>query len=449
MNNQMKKWEKILSGVLAVIMAALLLPALHVEAAAAEVNSKFVSLGDNGYENCSLYMDTIKVTQGLHSGDSIDLGGADSSDRDWLYAPVSCRVTYVYTRGTNTVFFESLDKVNLPGYKEPQHIIFLAMHMEDISSFAVGDVYVQGERLYKEGNQGLKSQGNHIHLNIGLGRSKTPETGRPDWYKDANGDWVISNHIPANKALYLPKASVCEVVRTGGLKWTQIKDYTEEPCALVAAVTKVNSTKTAPLHNYPEAAGAVTSRLKKGQSVFLTARVTNAAGNSWYRTADGEFICGKYVTVDKAAASGIALAYPTFRNGGTYSFKCGGKTLSVSGTGNGDALKMSGSAGGKKTQFQLKLENNYWVASSAVKSSAVINAYSDHPVSGCPATTYKKLTTSTQGLIFQKADLLGTGYLIRLASNPSLVLTVEGSAVRFATYHKGNAGQIWTIGASK
>lgn len=442
MKNKLNRiWKKMTSGALAVVIAFLLLPALSTDAAAADVNSKFVSVGEN--EHCILAMDTIKVTQGLHSN-AIDLGGKDTG-RDWLYAPVSCRVTYVYTKGTNTVFFESLEKVNLPGYKESQYIHFMAIHMDDISGFKVGDVYRQGEKLYREGNHGRDSKGNHIHLAVGLGKSKTPETGRPDWFKNSSGEWEITNSVPANKALFLPKASACEVVRTGGLKWTQIKDYTEESCALLATVSKVNSTNTAPLHNYPEAAGAVTSRLKKGQAILLTGKVTNAAGNIWYRTASNEFIYSDYVTMDDTANAGIALANLTFKDGGTYSFECGSKTLYASGTANGDPLKLSSSVSGSKAQFKLNLEDGYWVAASKVKSSAVINAYSDAPTSGCKATVYKDLSTPTQGLVFQKADLLGTGYLIRLASNPALVLTVKGSAVQFVTYDKSNANQVWTV----
>lgn len=444
MKNKMKDWQKtMVSALLATVMMVLLLPTLSTEAEAAEVNSKFISIRDNGHENCILSMDTIKITQGLHY-DAIDLGGKDTG-RDWLYSPVSCRVTYVYTSGTNTVFFESLDKVNLPGYDEPQYIIFMAIHMDDLSRFKVGDVYRQGEKLYREGNHGRYSEGNHIHLAVGLGRSKTPETGSADWYKNSAGEWVIRNHIPANKALYLPKPTACNVVRTAGLKWTQIKDYTEERCCMLGKVTKVNSSKTAPMHNYPESAGAVVSRMQKGETVLLTGKVTNVKGNTWYRTADNAFIYSDYVTVDEMATSGIALAHLTFKNGGTYSFKCGGKTLYATGTANGDSLKL-GSATGAKTQFKLTFgSDGYWTAASSLKNSAVINAYSDNPTSGCKATVYKKLSTPTQGLVFQKADLLGTGFVIRLASTPQLVLTAKGSAVQFVTYEKGNQNQIWKI----
>ena len=89
-------------------------------------------------------------------------------------------------------------------------------------------------------------------------------------------------------------------------------------------------------------------------------------------------------------------------------------------------------------------EDSGWhLLRSKANQSLVLNALADAPVNKTKVSLYSKLAAdSTQGFVFEKE---GGYYIVRLAYNPSLVLTQVKTGVQVRTYDPNNNAQLWKL----
>ena len=419
-------FSKLLSTLLALVLLLPLIPAPASAANFPAKNEAFISVAEDGYQNLIFPMEYMKVTQSAHTGQAVDLGGKDSGI-DPVFAPCDLVVKQI-SMGSHTIFFQSLDKVHLANGKLTT-ITVLMTHKDDVSSYYVGQIFRQGDLLYSEGNYGY-STGNHVHLEVGTGKFKG--TG---WTKLSSG-WSINGRIPADAFFVSPKATT--ILKPGNYHWVELVDFHSQPAMMLAKVTGTNSSGTAPLRSYPEASGRVTGRLEKGDVVYITQQATNKAGNTWYKVSDLGWVYGKYLTPQAADTLHILAASANLKQGGNYRLTNKGSSLNLQYAGK--AIQMSSAA--KNTVFTMGAEEGWRVLTPKGKSSLALNVYSDAPVHKSDVNLYAKLTTSTQGFVFQSC---GSHYLVRLAYDPTLVLTQVGSRVEVRNYVPGSASQLWKL----
>ena len=223
---------RLISGILCVLM---LFPcfAVSVADAADSTNNKYVSVNEDGTQNAILAMGVLRVTQSLHDGNAIDLGGSGTG-RSWLMAPFDCVVKRVYkTENCNALFIQSQKKVRLAN-GDSSFVTVLLIHMNDLSGFKVGDKFKQGEKLYLEGDHGYAT-GNHIHFEAGLGKF----SGK-GWHERKDGSWSINNSTDPTEIFYVSRNHTT-VVRTGGLDWELIDTGDNNPIVLATPTAKIEN----------------------------------------------------------------------------------------------------------------------------------------------------------------------------------------------------------------
>jgi len=125
----------------------------------------------------------------------------------WVYAPFDCKVRNIYhssKQNANTTWFESIDIVEGPKFKDYQTFFLSHMYDADFAAFGLeeawksGKIFKQGEKIYKAGMQG-NATGVHIH--VSWGRGKFTGTG---WHSVPSGAWCINNNVHIYDALYIP-----------------------------------------------------------------------------------------------------------------------------------------------------------------------------------------------------------------------------------------------------
>ncbi len=119
----------------------------------------------------------------------IDDGGKDGG-KDAIYCPCdSVKVFRVYgvgSKGVNTLFLQSADKVDFAdGTRD--YFCALLTHPDDadLSALALGKTFRRGDVICREGSDG--ATGNHIHLSAGKG--KVTGTG---WRLNSQRKWVLT-----------------------------------------------------------------------------------------------------------------------------------------------------------------------------------------------------------------------------------------------------------------
>lgn len=142
-------------------------------------------------------MKTISISQRFHdSHKAWDMNGEDTGI-DYWYAPCRVKVLAMFDYKTtgfyNTVLFGSCDEAGNPAEVLCEDgisrvLTFGCTHMDSLDKFslAVGKIYESGERCYCEGNTGLGSTGNHVHMDVAEG-----------WQykriKYSDGQWLLPN----------------------------------------------------------------------------------------------------------------------------------------------------------------------------------------------------------------------------------------------------------------
>ncbi len=209
-------------------------------------------------QKCKFFMEYMRVTQGYgryeggavdytsysHTGSwALDLGGRDLG-KDWAYAPCDIVVKRIYGE-YNAVWFETLDKVLCADGKE-RKLVFLLLHIDnadrDDLGLAVGKIFRQGEKFYREGSAG--AIGNHIHLEVGeapfypTGWQKTN-------IKDRTGSyvWKINKQLKPDEIFILGRDVI--VMNGGDYHWMQedSRDNTIDSLAQENALLKQQNEK--------------------------------------------------------------------------------------------------------------------------------------------------------------------------------------------------------------
>ena len=130
-----------------------------------------------------------------------DLGGKDSG-RDWMLAPCDMIVLRRYTHASHAIWMRSKNKVQMPYGKG--YLWMMCEHQDNNEMKAVGHVYKQGEKMFREGhNSSGYVCGNHIHLSCGFSKSAVPLNGT-GWTRNSKGAWVLS--IPHVTPIHIGEA---------------------------------------------------------------------------------------------------------------------------------------------------------------------------------------------------------------------------------------------------
>lgn len=115
----------------------------------------------------------------------IDDGGKDTG-KDPIYATCDMVVRKLYTKGTNTIWLRTKNKVKLANGKTEYGVIMLT-HPDDkdFKKLKVGKIIEKGDIICYEGKDGATA--NHIHISVGMG-----DINGNGWVKNSNGKWVLS-----------------------------------------------------------------------------------------------------------------------------------------------------------------------------------------------------------------------------------------------------------------
>lgn len=199
----------------------------------------------------------------------IDEGGKDGG-RDPMYAPCDLIIKRIYgvgTGGTNTVWFESVNKVITPVATD--YICGCATHPNDsdLKKLKVGQKIKKGEIVCYEGTDG--ATGNHIHLSIALGKLEGN-----GWKQNSNGKWVLTGtgkELKPEEAFFVDP-SFTKILSSNGLKFKEVP--TTKPKEKAATTAKTGKYKvTADLLNIRAGAGtkyAIVGGYKKNTKVDIT-----------------------------------------------------------------------------------------------------------------------------------------------------------------------------------
>ena len=139
------------------------------------------------------FMDVLRCTAGedcsTHKGTyALDFGGLDGG-KDLVFAPFDLKIKQI-SRVANTVFFESLEKVETPTFTD--YVCGRFAHCDDsdmMPNCYVGAVIRQGEAFYREGGRGSWKDGkfaSHVHAVFARGHL----TGAY-WYDVGNGNYSM------------------------------------------------------------------------------------------------------------------------------------------------------------------------------------------------------------------------------------------------------------------
>ena len=178
------------------------------------------------------FMERMRVTQGYgrkedgsvdnssysHTGSyALDLGGSDTG-KDWAYAPCDLVVRRIYGN-YNAVWFETMEDV-LCADGQARKLILLLIHINnedrDALGIAVGKVFRQGEKFYREGTAG--DVGAHIHCEVGL----APFAGT-GWYnskvcgRTVAEVWKINNQLKPHEVFIV--GDDVQILDDGGYLW--------------------------------------------------------------------------------------------------------------------------------------------------------------------------------------------------------------------------------------
>ena len=427
----MKKWLHIM---LALLLVLGVLPT-NVAAAKAEVNENFVSVAEDGYENMVFGMEYLRVTQSSHAvnpgdgGQAMDAAGEDAGC-DVFYSPCTMVVKKVYNKPMcHALFLESTDKVHFAdgslGYAT-----LLIVHIEDLSPYYKGQVFKQGQALARESAHGIAT-GPHLHIEAARGKYT-----EPGWKQVKKDAWSLKNRISADRVFFL--SPYTQVLKAGSYDWQVLVDYEAEAFPVLMKVSSVNKSGTAPAHIYPEGSAKVSVRYDKGDLVWVTHKATNQYGNLFYKV-NGDWIYSKYLTVQKKESFNITLADMKLQEGAYYRLtnKKSGQNIQWS----GKTIQMS--SGTKNTAFELAKEDWLMLIPKS-GSKLVLNALADHPVHKTKVSLYSRLADDpTQGFVL---ECIGGYYLVRLAYDPSLVVTQVKNGVQVRTYDPANHNaQLWKL----
>lgn len=174
-------------------------------------------------------METMRITQSYRGSIShlnhikgdpkdypIDCAGSGSGQSAY-FVPVDMKVVEIKGVGssaTNTIWLESVDKVNTPTFTD--YVWLTLTHWNDNSltaKYKVGNIIKKGSIVAYEGTDGAKS--NHLHVVCGRGKCN-------NWVKNSKGSWVMNGtSLPPEEVMYVNE-NFTKVVNSGSLNWSKM-----------------------------------------------------------------------------------------------------------------------------------------------------------------------------------------------------------------------------------
>lgn len=145
--------------------------------------------------------------------------GCQDSGREWLYCPCDRMVVKRnYTAGTNTLWLESLDKVDFAdGTTNYFTMLITHPNNDDMKNCPVGKVFCRGDKICREGTDGATA--NHLHISGGKGKFSGN-----GWTRNSNGKYVLTctgGAYKPEKLFYLDTAFT-KVISKGGINFKSL-----------------------------------------------------------------------------------------------------------------------------------------------------------------------------------------------------------------------------------
>ena len=151
----------------------------------------------------------------------VDEGGKDTG-RDIFYCPCDkmkvMRIFGVGTGGTNTIWLESCEKVDFAdGTRDFFTVLITHPNDADLKSIKVGQTYLRGQAITKEGSDGATA--NHLHISGGKGKYKGN-----GWAANTKGKWVLTTTAGAYKPekLFYIDPSFTKILSDGGIAFKEL-----------------------------------------------------------------------------------------------------------------------------------------------------------------------------------------------------------------------------------
>lgn len=193
----------------------------------------------------------------------IDEGCSDSG-RSWLLCPCDKmqvkRIYGVGSRGVNTIWLQSTSKVYFADGTS-DYVTMLITHPEDddLRKLKVGQTFVRGQKICREGKDG--ATGNHFHISAGKGKFSGN-----GWKQNSRGKYVLTTTggtFKPEKLFYIDR-NLTKVISSGGLVFKSLPSTTAETSATAAVkkYTPGNYRVTADLLNVRTGAGTNYPALK-------------------------------------------------------------------------------------------------------------------------------------------------------------------------------------------
>ena len=239
-------------------------------------------------------MKTMRITQNYNGKTShyphtagypkdypVDEGGKDTG-KDKIYCPCDkMKVRRIYgvgTKGTNTIWLESCEKVTFAdGTSDYFTMMITHPNDADLKNIRVGDCFTRGEAITKEGADGATA--NHLHISGGKGRFKGN-----GWVKNTKGKYVLdcsgSGDKPENLFFVDPKFT--KVISKGGMNFRTLSEVYS------AGAYEVDTD----VLNIRKGAGtgfAKVGNLPKDKKIKVT-----AIDGNWGRIGENKWICLEY-----------------------------------------------------------------------------------------------------------------------------------------------------------
>ena len=220
-------------------------------------------------------------TTGTPKDYPIDEGCSDTG-KEYIYCPCNkMKVRRIYgvgTKGTNTIWLESTDKVRFADGSE-DYMTMLITHSDDtdLKNIKVGDVFKRKEKITREGKDGATA--NHLHISAGKGKMKGS-----GWMQNTKGKWVLTTTdvtVKPEDVFYIDP-DFTKVVSSGPIKFRILPD--KYKVGYYKVDTAVLNVRSGPATYYKK-----TGILTKGKTV----KITKTKGN-WGAYADSKWICLDY-----------------------------------------------------------------------------------------------------------------------------------------------------------
>lgn len=165
------------------------------------------------------FMKVLRCTAGelyeTHKGTfALDFGGKSGQIED-VFAPFDLVIAHI-DKAANTVFFQSISKVETPTFSG--FVCGRFAHCDDLpENCKIGAIIKQGEPFYKEGGKagGVKGKyANHLHAVFASGKLIYPY-----WYDVGNGNFAMKSDgqpLHIYDAVFVPDD--VEIVKTNDYK---------------------------------------------------------------------------------------------------------------------------------------------------------------------------------------------------------------------------------------